>query len=174
MPILVRQIKKGKFEVVDSPNAQMSLIKDAAPSSIAVADIDGRDGKELLVAQKNFARSLVFTDGKNWTVVDQYNAKGPQDKISAVAAFDIAGYKSKDRPAILLLDGQKRLLQILKAGDDKTYRVEKQLSTGKWNVANHLKMLFQPLTGSSVKSLLLFDSEKFALTIPPSGDNFPH
>jgi hypothetical protein len=168
-PILVRQTAKGKFEVVDSPAAQASLIKDASLSSIAVAHVDGRPGKELLIAQKNFARSLIFTDGRKWSVVDQYNAHGTQDVISAVAAFDIRQFGPANRPSILLLDGQKGRLQILKAGDDGTYRYEKELDVGKWDVgAEHLKMLYAPFSGGDTNSILLFDGAKFALITPPS------
>jgi hypothetical protein len=173
-PILVRQTQKGTFEVVDSPRAQASLIKDASLSSIAAADVDGQKGKELLLAQKNFARSLRFADGERWSIIDQYNAKSTENEISAVAAFDIDVEKTQEGPAILLLDGQKGQLQILKAGEDKTYRFEKQLDVGKWNAATHLKMLFAALTGGGAKSILLFDSEKFALITPPSSDNVPH
>jgi hypothetical protein len=172
-PILVRQTKKGVFKTVDSPAAQASLIKDASLRSIFVADVDGKRGRELLVAQQNFARSLVFAKGRRWSVIDQYNAKSTENKISAVAAFDINAEDS-DQPAILLLDGQKGQLQILKTGDDKTYRFVKELDVGKWNAAMHLKMLFAPLTGGEVRSILLFDSEKFALITPPSGNNIPH
>jgi hypothetical protein len=174
LPVLVRQIRRGEFEIVDSPRAQSSLIKDASLSSIAVADVDGRAGKELLVAQDNFARSLVFANGKSWSIIDQYNAKSTKNKISAAAAFDIDGRGQGGRPAILLLDGQKGQLQILKAEEDKTYRFEKELDVGKWTAAAHLKMLFAPLTGSGVKSILVFDSEKFALITPPSADNVPY
>lgn len=179
-PILVRQTAKGRFEVIDSPGAQASLIKDASPRSIAVADVDGRAGQELLIAQRNFARSLIFADGQSWSVVDQYNARGTENRISAVAAFafDMDTYASNrrveqggsaDRPAILLLDGQKGQLQILKAGDGKSYRFEKELDVGRWDVgADHLKMLFAPLTGGEAKSVLLFDSAKFALMTPTS------
>jgi hypothetical protein len=180
-PILVRQIEKRKFEVVDSPKAQASLIKDASLPSIALANVDDKAGKELLVAQKNFARSLVFLNGWSWNVIDQYNAKSTENQISAVAAFDIYGEGLESRPAILLLDGRKGQLQILKTGDDKTYRVEKELDVGKWNAAAHLKMLFAPLTGNEsrpsktgrdeAKSLLLFDSGKFALITRPNGGN---
>ena len=171
IPILVRQVQKGKFEIVDSPGAQGSLIKDASLRSIAVADVDGKAGRELLVAQKNFARSLVFSDGRRWSIIDQYNAKSTENQISAVAAFNIGGDSLQGRPAILLLDGRKGQLQILKAGSDKTYRLEKELDLGKWNSAIHLKILFAPLTGNRAKSLLLFDSEKFALVTAPSGGN---
>jgi len=167
-PILVRQVKKSKFEVVDSPNTQSSLIKDASRRSISIANVDGKDGDELLVAQNNFARSLVFSDGQTWNIVDQYNAKSTENQILAVTAFNIDAGEPSDRPSILLLDGQKGQLQILEAGDDKTYRVEKVLDVGNFSSAAHLKMLFAPLTGSDVESLLLFDSKKFAIVTPLS------
>ncbi|MHC4172896.1 MAG: FG-GAP repeat domain-containing protein [Planctomycetota bacterium] len=169
LPILVRQVQEKKFEVVDSPKAQASLIKDASLRSIAIANVDGKAGEELFVAQKNFARSLVFSDGQQWSVIDQYNAKSPENQVSAVAAFDINAERSRKRLAILLLDGQKGQLQILDTSlTDKTYRVEKELDVGKWNAAAHLKMLFAPLTHGEAKSILLFDSEKFALISPLS------
>jgi len=168
-PILVRQTRKKKFEIVDSPGSQASLIKDAGLRSIAVADVDGKKGEELLVAQKNFARSLVFAKGESWNIIDQYNAKSTENEISAVAAFyNIENDKTAGAgPDILLLDGQKGLLQMLKASEDKTYRVERELNVGKWNNATHLKMLFEPLTGGKTKSILIFDGEKFALVTPP-------
>jgi len=159
-PILIRQIEKGRFEMVESAKSQGSLIKQAKTSSIAIADVDGCAGAELLVAQRNFARSLVFADGRKWSVVDQYNARGVENNISAVQAFDI---DDDAVPEILLLDGQKGQLQILKAGADKTYRFEKELDVGKWDIR---KMLFAPLTGSANKSILLFDNDKFALITP--------
>ncbi len=169
LPLLIRQAQRREFALVDSPGAQMSLIKDALLRSIAVADVDGRAGKELLVAQQNFARSLVFAGGEGWSIIDQYNARGTEDRILAVAAFDIYDEGLDFRPAILLLDGGKGQLQILQAGEDKTYRFERELDVGKWNAADHLKMLFASLTGSQSRSIFLFDSEKFALITPPTG-----
>jgi len=166
-PVLIRQSEKGKFEVSDSPAAQASLIKAATAGSIAVADVDGKEGGELLLAQRNFARSLVFADSTRWTIIDQYNAKSTENVIATVAAFDLDDSDSANSPAILLLDGQKGRLQILKAAEDKTYRFKKEVDVGKWTAATHLKMLFAPLTGTRTKSLLLFDSAKFALITPP-------
>ena len=174
-PLLVRQEQKGQFEVVDSPQAQSSLIKDASLRSIALANIDGKAGDELLVVQKNFARSLIFSEGRTWSVIDQYNADSPESQISAVGAFNIGGESSTDAMAIFLLDGQKGRLQMLKAGDDKTYRIERKLDVGKWSNVAHLKMLYAPLTGDEAESLLLFDSVKFALIRPSSdGDAIQH
>ncbi len=159
-PIVVRQTRKGKFEVVDSPASQASLIKNATTSSIYVADVDGKEGKELLIAQRNFARSLVFSDGIKWNVVDQYNAKSTENEISAVAAFDL---DDDGVCEILLLDGRKGQLQILKTGEDKTYRLDKELEISQWDIK---KIGFSQLCGGGVKSILLFDGDKFALISP--------
>ena len=174
LPILVRQTKKRQFELIDPTGTQTSLIKDATLHSITVANVDDTAGEELLVAQKNFARSLVFKDAKQYSVIDQYNAKSTQNNISAVAAFDIYDKDSDSKPQILLLDGQKGRLQILKAGHDKTYRLEKELDVGRWNTAEHLKCIFAPLVGTGAKSILLFDSEKFALITPPAAADIPN
>lgn len=168
LPVLVRQTTKRNFEIVDARGAQMSLIKDATLSSTATANIDGKSGDELLVAQGNFARSLVFSGGKNWSVIDQYNAKSTENNVLAVEAFNILS--KKGQPDILLLDGQKGQLQILKAGNDKTYRFEKELNVGVWGGATHLKMEYASLTGGKLKNILLFDSEKFAIIAPPDGE----
>jgi len=166
LPILVRQTQKRKFEVVDSPKAQTSLIKEATLRSISTADIDGRD--ELLVAQNNFARSMTFANGE-WTVLDQYNAKGAENSISAVAAAKMKVDGAKDSKAILLLDGQKGRLQILTPGTDKTYRFDKELDVGSWNPAGGVKMMLASLTGGGPADIVLFDGEKFAIVVPPGG-----
>jgi hypothetical protein len=166
-PIVARQVRKGEFVVVEGPGAQASLIKDASLSSIAAADVDGAAGAELLLAQSNFARSLVLGEGEKWRIIDQYNAKSTENAVSAVGAFVLYGEGAGMRPAILLLDGQKGQLQVLEAGNDKTYRFSKELDVGRWNAATHLKILFEGLTGGGSKSILLFDSEKFALITPP-------
>jgi hypothetical protein len=168
LPILVRQTQKRKFEVVDSPKAQTSLIKEATLRSIYSTDVDGKIGDEFLVAQNNFARSMVFANGE-WTVLDQYNAKGAENRISAVAAAKMKVDGAKDSKAILLLDGQKGRLQILTPGTDKTYRFDKELDVGSWNPASGVKMLIASLTGGGPEDIVLFDGEKFGLIVPPGG-----
>jgi hypothetical protein len=168
LPILVRQTQKRNFEVVDSPKAQTSLIKEATLRSIYSAEVDGKSGDELLVAQNNFARNMTFTGGE-WTVLDQYNAKSAENRISAVAAAKMKVDGAKDSKAILLLDGQKGRLQILTPGSDKTYRFDKELDVGSWNPATGIKMMLASLTGGSADDILLFDGEKFAIVVPPGG-----
>jgi hypothetical protein len=168
-PLFARQVEKGRFELVDSPKSQASLTKEASLSSIALADVDNKAGAEFLIAQNNFARSLTFSDKGSWEVIDQYNAKSRENNISAVAAFDMTA----DELVMLLLDGQKGQLQILKKGADKTFRFDKELDVGKWTGAKHLKMLQAAVTGDQAESIVLFDSEKFAIITPPSTTRAP-
>lgn len=168
LPILIRQVEPRKFELFDSPRAQMSLIKDARPRAVTTANVDGKEGAELLVAQGNFARSVVLSKGHKWTVIDQYNARSTENSVSAVGVFDIDSSGPANAPEILLLDGQKGQLQILKADDDGTYRFDKELDVGRWNAASGVKMLYEPLTGGVVSSIVLFDGEKLALITPPA------
>jgi hypothetical protein len=162
-PIFARQVRKGQFELIDSAKTQGSLVKDASAGSVAVADIDGRPGSELLVAQKNFARSLVFSNAQQWKVIDQYNARSTEDNIGAVGALDVDADGVME---ILLLEGQKGWLQILAAGPNQTYQFKQQVQVGKWNIR---KMLFAALTGKPKdKSVLLFDGDKFAVLSSPA------
>jgi hypothetical protein len=165
-PILARQVERGRFETVASGTSQGSLIRQASLGSTGLADVDGEAGAELLVAQQNFARSLRFSEDGRWTVVDQYNAQSKENRISTVAAFDIDG---DGRRAVLLLDGQKGSLQVLRRGEDGTYRFDREVEVGRWGEPAHLKMLYAALSGDSQKDVLAFDSEKFALVSPPAG-----
>lgn len=173
-PILIRQVSSGNFEVVDSPKSQASLIKSAAMRSTTIADIDGDGREELLISQRNFARSLLFENGKQWHIVDQYNAKNRDDEILTLGAFDIDGNGTLE---ILLLEGKKGYLQILKASTDKTYRFDSQLEVNRWNSTRNLKMLFAPLNAGQNNSIVLFDGDKFSVITPPRfavDDSFAH
>ena len=170
-PIIIRQKDKYVFEQVDPAASHASLIKDASAYSVSTADIDGKSGLEILLAYKNFARSLVFNEANQWNIIDQYNARYTENNIFTVAAFNIADEEKS--PDIFLLDGSRGQLQILKAARDRTYRFSRELSVGTWNPAPKLKMLYAPLTGNDTRSILLFDSEKFAIITPPDENNPP-
>ena len=104
-----------------------------------------------------------------WVVLDQYNAKSAENRISAVAAARLDGANQ----SILLLDGQKGWLQILTPGADKTYRFDRELDIGTWNASAGIKMMLASLTGGGPENIVLFDGEKFAIIIPPFGKVSP-
>ena len=63
-PILLRQTQKRKFEVVDWPTAQASLIKEATLVSTAVCDVDGKDGKGDVDCTEEFCPKSCFFRGQ--------------------------------------------------------------------------------------------------------------
>jgi hypothetical protein len=78
---------------------------------------------------------------------------------------------------ILLLEGKKGHLQILKASEDKTYRFDSQLEVNKWNVTRNLKMDFASLNAGQGSSIILFDGDKFSVITPPDfavNDSYTH
>ncbi len=168
-PILIHQTEKKKFKIADAGKTQASLIQQATMSSMAIADIDGDKGKEILIAQDNFARSLKLSEESKWQIIDQYNAKSKENKISAVAAFNMSSDNAK--PSILLLDGQKGQLQILNTGEDQTYRITRELEVGSWSNSVNLTMLFAAVAGKDVNSIILFDNKKFALINMPEDNS---
>ncbi|MFH1615544.1 MAG: VCBS repeat-containing protein [Planctomycetota bacterium] len=156
-PVFIRQKQLGEFEVIDSGSSYGSLISNARAASIAFADIDGKGGNELLLAQDNFARALVLSEEQKWRIADQYNARNTENSITAVGGFDL---NADGKVQILLADGQKGQLQILASGKDRTYRFDEKIDIGRWNIK---KMFFAPLTGGKNADILLFDNDKFAI-----------
>lgn len=154
-PILVLQESKGKFKVVSKAKSGISALENATMSSTNVADIDGDGRDELLIAYGGFARSVVL-DENGWNVIDQYNRHDRSATIDSGVLYDIDKDKSKE---ILLFDGGKSQLQVLKADSDGTFRFDRLYDIGKWNLK---KILPFELNDESV--LLLFDGEKFALS----------
>jgi hypothetical protein len=173
-PIVLRQTEPQKFEKIEAPQSQASLVSKATTSSLSAADIDDKPGDEVIICQKNFARSLRLVDGKKWTVIDQYNAAGTDDQIMAAAAFNIPPLSTAQRPAIFLLDSKTGNIHLLTAADDQTYRFQRKIDVGKWVASPNFKWLYSPLKGDNDKCMLLFDGQKFGLiTIPDNGGRCP-
>ena len=166
-PVLLLQTASGGFVEMNPEDSQGALLKEATMRSFSAA-LPERDRGSLLLAQKNFARSLKVDSAGKWQIVDQFNARSSENVISAAAAFDIDNDGTAE---LLLLDGARGRLQILKATAEGNYRFEKEYEVGTWNIR---RMLFAPLRGNAERDILLFDGAKFALVAPPSrGGSIP-
>ncbi len=171
-PIFIKQVKEGKFEIPDKRDTRASLISKAFVNNISVDDVDMDCKAEILVAQDNFARSLVMNNEGKWQVVDQFNAKGKNDNINLARAYKIN--PDDDQKSILLFDNRRGNLHILKYEEnEKKYNVEKTLKVGKWTTSQNLKLAYERINNENTKSLVLFDGSKFALITPPSEDFKP-
>lgn len=163
-PIVIRQVQPRSYEVIESSSSRSGFIRQGKQYSTTAGGVGNSAG--VIIAQDNFARSLVFQDGKNWKVLDQYNARSNQDNILLSGVFDIDGDATDD---ILLLDGGKGKLEVLVRSEDKTYRFDRWFDVNKWSPTRHLKMLFGRFTGGTGQSILLFDGYKFALIMLGDG-----
>lgn len=152
-PVVVRQIKLGKFEILETSTMGMSVLEKVKLSGTSVANVSSDDKVELLASYGNFARSLMLKDGK-WEVLDQYNARDAATNIDCVLAYDL--YKD-GKPEILLFDGKRGVMQVLKLDEDNTYRFYQEYEIGKWQFKK-----IMPFNAGQQSCLILFDGEKFA------------
>ncbi|HSV27232.1 MAG TPA: VCBS repeat-containing protein, partial [Sedimentisphaerales bacterium] len=159
-PMLLLQTSSGGFVEISPEDSQAAILREATMRSISPAPPVGERGN-LMLAQRNFARSLKVDSAGKWQIVDQFNARSSENVISAAASFDIDNDGTAE---LLLLDGARGRLQILRATAEGNYRFEKEYDVGTWNIR---RMLFAPLRGNAEKDILLFDGAKFALVSPP-------
>ena len=152
-PVVVRQSENGKFEILASSAMGMSVLEKVKLSGTSFANVSGDSKVELLAAYGNFARSIILKNGK-WEVLDQYNARDAATNIDCVLAYDL--YKD-GKPEILLFDGKRGVMQVLKLDDDNTYRFHREYEIGKWQFKK-----IQPFNAANQSCLILFDGDKFA------------
>lgn len=166
-PIFIRQTAAGVFEILDKPSAGLSLIKSARPEGIFTDDIDGKNGNEILIAQGNFARNVIFdTNAGRWDIVDQYNAAGTANTITSAVSFDIDGDSEKE---IILFDSARQVMQILKKDKDNIFRFSIEQEIGSWQLK---KVMIADVGADGAGAIILFDGKKFALISPAAQQGF--
>lgn len=154
-PIFIHQADKGKFEIVKDSSSRVSLIKNANLLNTSLVKFSGKKEKSFIIANKNYARNLVFEDGIKWQVVEQFNANRTDNNIDLVLADDTDGDKKNE---IILIDGGRGLIQVLKAGDDNTFRSAEEYEIGRWLVKDGF---VDDIKGKS--EIILFDQQRFAV-----------
>ncbi|MCD6364458.1 MAG: VCBS repeat-containing protein, partial [Planctomycetes bacterium] len=72
--LLVRQEEAGKFSQAVGKDIHAGLVRNVPPRALSLAPLAPGGKQAVLLAQKKFARALVFAsgEGKGWEVVDQY------------------------------------------------------------------------------------------------------
>jgi hypothetical protein len=154
---LVRQGEAGKFAVVGGKDFHAALVSDVAPSALSLAPLGPKGQTAVLLAQKTFARSLVFDADKGWTVVDQYPPADPRSKLTAAGAFPLG----KDGAVeVVAYDAVRGKLGILSRQADGTYRTDQEVDLGQMDVK---KILGGNFGGTSPMSLLVCGAQQIAL-----------
>ena len=160
--LLVRQAKAGKFEQVAKGDIHSGLVNSVQANSISFGPLGPKGATALLLAQKKFARSLIFAPEGGWQVVDQYQAVNQQSNVVAAAACRLPGKKDM---TIVTYDTARERLGILARKPDGTYRTEKELEIGAVSVR---KILAGNFGGASPLSLLVCGAHKL-IRVPLTG-----
>ncbi|MEW6747355.1 MAG: VCBS repeat-containing protein [Planctomycetota bacterium] len=127
MRILVQQPDHTFVAASVEAKFRQGLVHNIEPSAFSVSDVNGDGKAEMIVAQKGFARALRMTSGGVLEVVDQYNARSPEDEIAAALAVDLDG---EGAPEIVLVNTKGQNLQILRAQEGGVYRFTESLPIG--------------------------------------------
>ena len=160
--LLVRQPQPGEFVQVTKEDIYSGLVSDVKPDSLALAPLGLHGTTAVLLAKKNFARSVVFDADKGWQVVDQYQASDRQSNLTAAVACQLPGEKAL---AIVTYDTARGKLEILTQQDDGTYRTDQDIEVG---VVSAKKIIAGNFGGTSSLSILLCGTDKLIL-VPVTG-----
>jgi hypothetical protein len=156
--LLVRQVAGGKFEQMTRKDVQSGLLANVFPNMMSLAPLGPKDSPAVLLAQKNFARALVFDAEKGWKVLDQYEAADPKSVLTAAAACRLT--PNATRPAIVAYDSARGRVTILTEQADKTYRTSEEINVGPLSA---FKIVAGPFGGDTPVSILLCAAQKLVL-----------
>ncbi len=94
------------------------VLSDVEPSALHTGDLDGDGTDELFLAEHNYLRSIEVGAG-GIRVLDQYNARSPDARITAGMVTDVDRDRTND---LLLLDERSGSLQLLQKNESGVYR----------------------------------------------------
>lgn len=128
---VLRQTDDGGFEELDlaAPGGSSDL------PALSEGDVDGDGKPELLLAQKNFVRAVVLKrdgdagegPGANWSfqVKEQINGASSSSRIVAATAIRLG---PEERPALLLLDAERKALSICQRDEAGVWQISRNLN----------------------------------------------
>ncbi|KPJ72028.1 MAG: hypothetical protein AMS14_08660, partial [Planctomycetes bacterium DG_20] len=163
-PRLLLQRERGKFvDASEEAGFHKGLTTELKRTQLGIGDVNGDGRPELLVATKNFARSLTLPAGL-LTVVDQYNGRSGDSTITRAETLDL---DADGRSEIVLFDSQARELSILAQGKDKAYTIVQHVETGAFDLRD---FLVADLNGDKRPDMVLVSDDKFAIVYSGSRD----
>ena len=146
----------GPGEPLKETAAIRSQLSDLAPERVAILELDGEKRARIIVGAAGFARSIRLTaDNADVAVVDQFNARQPDNKLATPTFIDI---DSDGKPELLFSEAGSAFFQIMKKDASGVYRVTRRLegAPGESLQANPI-----PLGRDNVPHLLVANREKF-------------
>lgn len=131
--VMVRSVAGGENANVLSEDSmpQFGLVRAAAPGNTAIADLDGDGTSELLIADDNFVRSVVFDAEAGWSVPTQINLPDRGASLSSLAFIadgDGSGASSSNGEIVVGDPALGRLVRLAREGDS-------------WSVVDRIRLL---------------------------------
>lgn len=102
-------------------------LRDLDPQRLGLGDVDGDGYRELLVAGEGFVRAVRLDDQLRRVVVDQFNARSGNDRLSVPALRDFDG---DGEPELLLFDDRGNAFQVLSRDDSGVFRYHESVDFG--------------------------------------------
>ena len=128
-----------------------------------MVDVDGDNRAEIIVGSTGYARSIRLTPGDtDVTVVDQFNARQPDNKLATPAFIDIEG---DGKPELVFSEAGTAFFQVMKRDSTGVYRVTRRLEGAPGESLQAAPMQLGP---EKMAHLLVVGREKF-WTAPCSG-----
>lgn len=157
-PITLLQKDDGTFEVFTGTDRRAGLLKEATLQGFALADVNGDEHPEVLLAQDNLARALLVQGGR-WTVVDQYNPESADSKISGITVLP----NPSGGPTLVMYERKADELLVFGRRGDGTYTVEQSMPVGDYDLT---AMTTLPIGAAGRPAVLLADPSKLAVITP--------
>ncbi|MDB6133152.1 MAG: hypothetical protein JWM59_1395 [Verrucomicrobiales bacterium] len=117
----------GLAEPLKETPSLKSQLSDLPPERVSVIDLDGDGRGEIVTAATGFARSLRLTpEGNDVVIVDQFNARLPEDKLTTPVFCDTDG---DGVPELLFQETGTAYWQVLKKDSAGVYRSSRRLQS---------------------------------------------
>lgn len=162
--ILLAKADGSGFEEPLAETANLrSQLADLSPERVTLVDLNQDKRAEIITSGTGYARSFSLTpDGKDIAIMDQYNARQPDDKLAAPAWCDIDGDGVSE---LVFSEAGTGWLQVLKRDASAVYRPARRLDAGSPDI---LELTAVKLGKSATPQLLIAGKERFR-TAPLTG-----
>lgn len=115
-----------------------SQLSDLTPDRVVMLDLDGDKRAEIVTASTGYARSIRLTpDGTDVVIVDQFNARQAEDKLTAPVFCDSDGDGTNE---LLFQETGSAFWQVLKKDSAGVYRSSRRLQSDPMETAAAFSM----------------------------------
>ena len=112
---------EGLGEALKETASIRSQLTDLAPDRVTLVDIDGDKRTEIISGAAGYARSIRLTaDNADVAVVDQFNARQPDNKLGTPAFLDT---DADGKPELVFSETGTAYFQVMKKDASGVYRV---------------------------------------------------